>query len=167
MKFSIMDFFSKCDQIRSFLRIWSHLLKKSLMKNLIFCAPLRILLVNCWTIVIWAEHKFFSLAIHRWMLIVTHPFLTQPSTSLYPPSHFKSHFFKVSIFPSVQLPEFILYPSSLYTDFLELVWFVFLLFFLYISFSLLFGLTQVPWVIHGAWLCFGFSCSGYVWPYSN
>ena len=30
MKFSIKDFFSKCDQIRSFLRIWSHLLKKIL-----------------------------------------------------------------------------------------------------------------------------------------
>ena len=38
MKFSIKDFFSKCDQIRSFLQIWSHLLKKSLMKNFIFCA---------------------------------------------------------------------------------------------------------------------------------
>ena len=37
MKFSIKDFFSKCDQIRSLLRIWSHLLKKSLMVNLIFC----------------------------------------------------------------------------------------------------------------------------------
>ena len=108
LKFSIMDFFSKCDKIRSFLQICSHLLKKSLMKNFIFCAPLRILLVNCWTIAIWAEHKFFSLAIHRWMLIITHPFLTQPSTSLYPPSHCKSHFFKLSIFPSVQLPEFIL-----------------------------------------------------------
>ena len=24
MKFSLQDFFSKCDQIRSFLRIWSH-----------------------------------------------------------------------------------------------------------------------------------------------
>ena len=35
MKFSIKDFFSKCDQIRSFLRIWSHLLKKSLMENFI------------------------------------------------------------------------------------------------------------------------------------
>ena len=32
------DFFSKCDQIRSFLRIWSNLLKKSLMENFIFCA---------------------------------------------------------------------------------------------------------------------------------
>ena len=29
MKFSIMDFFSECDQILSFVRIWSHLLKKS------------------------------------------------------------------------------------------------------------------------------------------
>ena len=38
MKFSIKDFFSKCDQIRSILRIWSHLLKKPLMGNLIFCA---------------------------------------------------------------------------------------------------------------------------------
>ena len=37
MKFSIKDFFSKCDQIRSFLRIWSHLLKKSSMENFIFC----------------------------------------------------------------------------------------------------------------------------------
>ena len=38
MKFSIKDFFSKCDQIRSFLRIWSHLLKKSLMGTFFFCA---------------------------------------------------------------------------------------------------------------------------------
>ena len=38
MKFSIKDFFSKCDQIRSFLQIWSHLLKKYLMENFIFCA---------------------------------------------------------------------------------------------------------------------------------
>ena len=38
MRLSIKDFFSKCDQIRSFQRIWSHLLKKSWMENLIFCA---------------------------------------------------------------------------------------------------------------------------------
>ena len=38
MKSSIKDFFSQCDQIRSFLRIWSHSLKKSLMKNLILSA---------------------------------------------------------------------------------------------------------------------------------
>ena len=36
MKFFIKDFFSKCDQIRSFLQIWSHLLKKSSMENFIF-----------------------------------------------------------------------------------------------------------------------------------
>ena len=33
MKFSIKDFFSK-----SFLQIWSHLIKKSLMEKFIFCA---------------------------------------------------------------------------------------------------------------------------------
>ena len=38
MKFSIKDYFRKCDQTRIFLRIWSHLLKKSYMKNFIFCA---------------------------------------------------------------------------------------------------------------------------------
>ena len=32
------DFFSKYDQIRIFPRIWSHLLKKSLMKNFNFYA---------------------------------------------------------------------------------------------------------------------------------
>ena len=37
MKFSIKDFFSQCDQIRNILRIWSHLRKKSLMENFIFC----------------------------------------------------------------------------------------------------------------------------------
>ena len=34
MKFFIKNFFSKCDQI---FRIWSHLLKKFLMGNFIFC----------------------------------------------------------------------------------------------------------------------------------
>ena len=38
MKLSIKGFFSKCDQIRNFLRIWSLLLKKSLMETFIFCA---------------------------------------------------------------------------------------------------------------------------------
>ena len=38
MKFSIKDFFSKCNQIRRKLRIWSHSLKKSLMENFTFCA---------------------------------------------------------------------------------------------------------------------------------
>ena len=38
MRFSIKDFFSKWDQICRKLQIWSHLLKKSLMENFIFCA---------------------------------------------------------------------------------------------------------------------------------
>ena len=39
MEFSIKDFFSKCDQIcwSHLDRIWSHLLKKSLMENFSFC----------------------------------------------------------------------------------------------------------------------------------
>ena len=35
MKFFIKDFYSKCDQIRRNLRIWSHLLKKFLMEYFI------------------------------------------------------------------------------------------------------------------------------------
>ena len=37
INFPIKDFFSKCDQIRFFLRIWSHLLNKTLIENFIFC----------------------------------------------------------------------------------------------------------------------------------
>ena len=37
MKFSIKDFYSESGQICIFLRIWSHLLKKSLMEHFIFC----------------------------------------------------------------------------------------------------------------------------------
>ena len=46
MTFSIKDFFSKYDQIRRKLRIWSHLLKKSLMENFIFVqCSIRILIL--------------------------------------------------------------------------------------------------------------------------
>ena len=38
LKFSIKYFFSKCDQIRRNQWTWSHLLKKSLMENFIFCS---------------------------------------------------------------------------------------------------------------------------------
>ena len=37
IKFPIIDFFSKCDQIFSFLRICSNSLKKFLMENFMFC----------------------------------------------------------------------------------------------------------------------------------
>ena len=46
MKFSITDFFSKCVQIRNFLRIWSHLLKKSVMENFIFSGVMFKILSN-------------------------------------------------------------------------------------------------------------------------
>ena len=36
MKFSIKNFVSKCDQIRSFLRIWSHLWRNPLWKTSFF-----------------------------------------------------------------------------------------------------------------------------------
>ena len=47
IKFSIKDISSKCDQIRGKLRIWSPLLKKSLIENFIFCAvyPAEIVLI--------------------------------------------------------------------------------------------------------------------------
>ena len=38
MKFFIKDFFSICNQIRRKVRVWSHLLKKSLMGSFIFSA---------------------------------------------------------------------------------------------------------------------------------
>ena len=37
IKPTINDFFSKLDQIRRKLQIWSHLLKKSVIENFIFC----------------------------------------------------------------------------------------------------------------------------------
>ena len=53
LKFSIKDFFSKCDQIRSFQQIWSHLLKKSLMENSIFlCSVIEATIVSN---IIWAS----------------------------------------------------------------------------------------------------------------
>ena len=41
-KFSIKYFFGKCDKIRRKLRIWSYLLKKSLMENFNFCAVVKL-----------------------------------------------------------------------------------------------------------------------------
>ena len=40
MKLSITNFFTKGDRIRRKIWIWSHLLKKSLMENFVFCALL-------------------------------------------------------------------------------------------------------------------------------
>ena len=59
MKFCIKNFFSKCDQIWRKLRIWSHLLKKSLMENFIF---------RTFKILFWFEiHKnFINLQFFSW-----------------------------------------------------------------------------------------------------
>ena len=57
MKFFIKDFFSKFDQIRSFLRIWSHLVKKSLMENFIFCAVLQVTW-ETWTLLLTFQFNF-------------------------------------------------------------------------------------------------------------
>ena len=43
MTFSIKDFFSKCDQIRKKLRIWTHLQKKSLMEIFIFLFNVKVI----------------------------------------------------------------------------------------------------------------------------
>ena len=43
MKFSIKNFSSKCDQIHSFLRIWSHILEKSLMEGFFVCSDMKLL----------------------------------------------------------------------------------------------------------------------------
>ena len=50
MNFSIKYFFSKCDQIRRNLRIWSHFLKKSLMENFIFSACHQKRILHHWQI---------------------------------------------------------------------------------------------------------------------
>ena len=64
MKFSIKDFFSKCDQIHRKLRILSHLLKKSLMQNFflhyIFCA------VTVWSGILRDVKPNWDLFRHYW-----------------------------------------------------------------------------------------------------
>ena len=57
MKFCIKDFFSKCDQIHSFLQIWSRLLKKPLIENFIFCAIYVTTFFFCWIFLM--ETDFF------------------------------------------------------------------------------------------------------------
>ena len=75
MKFSIKDFFSKCDQIRSFVQIWSHLLEKSLMENLI--------------LVKWESQKSIKVFIIDWMIHYVlhiefeHPFCLQGLRFIY------------------------------------------------------------------------------------
>ena len=69
MKFSIKDFFIKCDQTRRKLRIWSHLLKKYFMESFIFCAVRNWLVVN-WELsrysVFWKSFLFLSFQRYFW-----------------------------------------------------------------------------------------------------
>ena len=105
MKFSIKDFSSKCDQIRSKLRIWSYLLGKSSMENFIFCAVIHvsseirfrftkykiIKLVRTF-LADWKNRYFLSVISDRnfegyWFLykdLVMHPTLFPPPSSLSP-----------------------------------------------------------------------------------
>ena len=59
MKFSIQNIFSKCDQIRKKLRIWSHLRKKSLIEDLVFCAVL--FFIFRISFVLYSDLHFFNL----------------------------------------------------------------------------------------------------------
>ena len=65
---SINDFYSKCDLIRRKLRIWSHLLYRSLTGNLIFCA-VHYLQMNFW----WSHQNLFqkNWNINHWFLNVS------------------------------------------------------------------------------------------------
>ena len=60
MKFSVKDFFSKCDQIRGKLRIWSHLLKKSLEGNFIFCAVFPVNIAEILRTAFFIEHSLVT-----------------------------------------------------------------------------------------------------------
>ena len=86
MKFSIKDFFSKCDQIRIFLRIWSHLLKKSLRENFVFCDVISNIFGMSMNAPL-SEHPNFSLCIPLdtgCRLTVYKIFRTRPFHFLYP-----------------------------------------------------------------------------------
>ena len=56
MKFSIKYFSGKCDQICRKLRIWSHLLEKSLMENFIFYAV--IIISSCFLLLFLSNYFF-------------------------------------------------------------------------------------------------------------
>ena len=77
MKFSIKDFFSKRDQICSFLRIWPHLLEKSLMENFIVCVVIFTYVVVLQYISwLWAWRNFHFLLNKHKYLCVCQTFLT-------------------------------------------------------------------------------------------
>ena len=76
MKFSIRDFFSKCDQIRNFLRIWSHLLKKYLMEKLLWVVLKMFVLIKksifiSYTIIFVTEYlSNYVIPVYYWFKII-------------------------------------------------------------------------------------------------
>ena len=78
MRFSIKDFFSKYNQIRRKLRIWSRLLKKSLMENFILCTVIPLSMkkyVFCESSI-----KYFPLGSSIWALKKLPPGKLSPGT---------------------------------------------------------------------------------------
>ena len=65
-----MDYFSKCDQIR---RNWSHLLKKSLIENLIFCA-MKQLFIQCLRKILSAQFCGIGRETGMWMWYICNVF---------------------------------------------------------------------------------------------
>ena len=65
-----MNFFSTCDQIHSFHRIWSHIWKKSLIENFIFCAVLEMICQNHRSnYQVWLESNMFFNCYYREFLL--------------------------------------------------------------------------------------------------
>ena len=69
MRFSIKDFFSKCDQIRRKLGNWPHLLKKSLMENFIFCAVVNFILPEAVKFKPQSQKSLFYLAFSSFLVL--------------------------------------------------------------------------------------------------
>ena len=97
MKFSIKDLFSKWDQIRSFLRIWSHLLKKSLMENLFFVPKKDEILFHlepkfqikfywefpgCFTSLVCLSSRISLIICNHWLFHDGGPYRTETSSSI-------------------------------------------------------------------------------------
>ena len=73
LKFSIMNFFSKCDQIHRILWVWLYLLKKSSMENFIFCAVIQRSTENLFTHLGWTV---FARIDNGWVLKLHNTCLT-------------------------------------------------------------------------------------------
>ena len=84
MNFPIKDFFSKCDQIPRKLRIWSHLPKKSVMKNFIFCAVvISNITIKAFLIRIVTSVRIFKLRVSTFFTLSSTPIKEQPFGMLF------------------------------------------------------------------------------------